>query len=117
VPTLNFSFHPFVHYGAVNIPGSDLLMGINLRDVGADKTFMKYFGPAPPPILNFVPILRRQRYLYEWIIAKQNNGFVPKPKLPIKSNLRVKFRKFLRSTDVVASSNLRSGFCVRNSEK
>jgi hypothetical protein len=103
--------HPIIHFGAVNIAGSDLQEGF---DLGTSLAFSIYRGPMPPRFLWFVRRFRKQLFNYEWMVVEQSSTR-DDPKLT--SNIRFDYTAFLNEPATaeapVTSSFFRSGFCVR----
>lgn len=79
----NRRVHPILHFGASNVDGAVLQGGLDLSTV---ETFSAYRGPDPPVFINFVPILRRRLFNYEWIVVEQA-GVLPEPSLSGNTNV------------------------------
>lgn len=81
--SFDFRVHPILHFGASNVNGTSLQSGLDLSSV---DSFSGYRGPAPPIFINFIPILRRRLFNYEWIIVEQS-GVLPEPSLSGNTNV------------------------------
>lgn len=114
VDTAQSFFHPIIHFGASNIPGSSLTGNQEL--VLADATpFIAYRGPQYIP---GIPGIDNRLAHYEWIVAKQDS-FVETPDLPvIEGSTNFEYNDYLASVNGTALSTLyfSSGFCVQEIE-
>ena len=95
--------HPVLHYGASNVPGSDLTTGLMLAEA---SPFSEYRGPNPPV---FFP---SDSFNYEWIVAEQNLLVQDLPS--VEKNTNFNYTAYLDDVGASTFSTLyfSSGFCV-----
>ena len=114
-PGVPFSPHPVLHFGAVNIPGGDLIGGLSLDDDSSNSfdIFSAYRGPSPPPP-SFVPGIENQLFRYEYMLAEQADGGGPVDVPALESNANFDYGAFLadNTSDEVVSTYFGSGYCV-----
>lgn len=103
--TADSDMHPILHFGASNIPSADIY-DLVLADV---DPFSPYRGPAPPSFLT------TQVYNYEWILAKQDVGFLDA--LPnVGGTINFDYESYLDGVGgtVLITKYFSSGNCVRD---
>jgi len=97
---------PILHFGAVNVPGADLISGYD----ASSASFNGYRGPDPPA---YLPGSYRDWYTYVWVVMEQTAGQVAEP--TVDSNLFFQIDAFRSQVGLpapVASAVFISGLCV-----
>lgn len=96
---------PILHFGAVNVPGADLLQGYD----ASSASFNAYRGPDPPA---FFTDSYRNWFTYVWVLLEQT-GSLSEPNVPSNVFFDIEaFRLGLGLPTPVASAAFISGFCV-----
>ncbi len=115
VDTTTSPMHPILHYGAVNIPGSNLSASMDLAESTMIDVFSSYRGPNPP---GYVPGIQTKQFNYEYILAEQGSG-KDDSITNLTSNIRFNYTEFLsdRDTTTITTSYFSSGFCVTPKQK
>ena len=115
VDTSSSAMHPILHYGAVNIPGTNLTAGMDLAESTNVDVFSMYRGPNPPA---YVPGIKTKQFNYEYILAVQGFRKVD-PITNFTSNIRFNYTKFIsdRNSTIIRTMYFSSGFCVTQKEK